>query len=178
MNSLDLNIDHRCSNWLPAHFIFILTGFSPWVNVYDMMIISCFDLSKTQSILFSLLWCSFDVGVYPSDLTIEAESCCIFSDFFGRYVEQDNRCRFVRRPSLSSISWLNDLLEPLELIFRLDIVFAIIYVVFPHNDMMTSIYMWKWWNHSTYSFSTHFSSFSLVTVDVGFYSLIVTQPHA
>ena len=178
MNSLDLNIDHRCSNELPAHFIFILTGFSPWVNVYDMMITSCLDLSKTQSILFSLLWCSFEVGVYSSDLTIEAESCCIFSDFFGRYVKQDNRCRFVRRPSLSPISWLNDRFDALELIFRLDIVFAIIYVVFPHNDMMTSIYMWKWWNHSTYSFSTHFSSFSLVTVDVGFYSLIVTQPHA
>ena len=118
MNSLDLNIDHRCSNELPAHFIFILTGFSPWVNVYDMMIISCFDLSKTQSILFSLLWCSFDVGVYSSDLTIEAESCCIFSDFFGRYVKQDNRCRFVRRPSLSPISWLNDRFDALELICR------------------------------------------------------------
>ena len=82
MNSFDLNIDHRCSNWLPAHFIFILTGFSPWVNVYDMMITSCLDLSKTQSILFSLLWCPFEMGVYSSDLTIEAESCCIFSDFF------------------------------------------------------------------------------------------------
>ena len=90
--------------------------------------------------------------ILPSKLSLAV----FFLIFFGRYVKQDNRCRFVRRPSLSPISWLNDRVDALELIFRLDLVFAIIYVVFPHNDMMTSIHMWKWWNHSTYSFSTPF----------------------
>ena len=92
MNSLDLNIDHRCSNELPAHFIFIFTGFSPFTHVDDPMMTSCLDLSKTQSILFSLLWCSFEVDVSSSDLTIDSASCCIFSDFFGIYVQLDNRC--------------------------------------------------------------------------------------
>jgi len=92
MNSFDLNIDHRCFYELPAHFIFIFTGFSPFTHVDDPMMTSCLDLSKTQSILFSLLWCSFEVDVSSSDLTIDSASCCIFSDFFGIYVQLDNRC--------------------------------------------------------------------------------------
>ena len=172
MNSFDLNIDHRCFYELPAHFIFIFTGFSPFTHVDDPMMTSCLDLSKTQSILFSLLWCSFEVDVSSSDLTIDSASCCIFSDFFGINVQ----LIIDVVPSLSSISWLNDLLEPLELIFRLDTTLTIIYVVFPHHDMMTSIYVWIWWNHSTFSFSTR-SSFRLLSLLVSVFIALPPPSH-
>ena len=173
MNSFDLNIDHRCFYELPAHFIFIFTGFSPFTHVDDPMMTSCLDLSKTQSILFSLLWCSFEVDVSSSDLTIDSASCCIFSDFFGIYVQLDNRCCSLIVIDLliewSSWALWTDLSSWPRLLTSYMCLFTQL-----HDDLNIYVKMMKSFN--ILIFNPFLIPF-VVTVGIGLYSLTTTKSH-